>query len=179
VTFRLADSLPATKLAEWRAERECWAQQHPNPTDHEMSEQQKVYQTKVEHWLDQGSGACLLACDEVARIVKERLLHFDGTQYALFSFVIMPNHVHACVRPSVGTGLDPVLQGWKSVSASMVNRHLARKGQLWQDESFDRIVRDTAHLRRVIRYIEANPARAGVEKTLGWTTPAWDPWMGR
>ncbi len=178
-TFRLADSLPARKLAEWRAEREIWAQRNPKPTDHEMSEQQKAYQAKVEHWLDQGSGSCLLACDEVAQIVKERLLHFDGTQYALFSFVIMPNHIHACVRPSNGADLDAILQAWKSVSAKMVNRTLDRKGRLWQDECFDRIVRDSAHLRRVIHYIESNPAKAATKQAHCWTTPAWDQWLGR
>jgi len=178
VTFRLADSLPVTKLALWRAEREHWDRQHPTPSEDECTQQQKEYQEKVERWLDGGSGSCVLADADMARIVEDRLRYFDGQQYTLFSFVIMPNHVHACVRPSDGVDLDTIIQPWKCVSAKMVNRALVRKGRLWQDECFDRIVRDAAHLRRVIHYIESNPAKAGVNAPC-WTTPAWDQWLGR
>jgi REP element-mobilizing transposase RayT len=179
VTFRLADSLPITKLAQWRAEHARWKHEHPTPSDDERTEQQKAYQTKVERWLDQGSGCCILADANIASIVEERLRYVEGEQYSLFAFVIMPNHVHACLRPMDDHDLDTILQAWKSISARMINRKLGRNGQLWQDECFDRVVRDAPHLRRVIHYIEGNPGKAGISNVTCWTTPVWNKWLNR
>jgi REP element-mobilizing transposase RayT len=178
VTFRLADSLPAERLLELREDRERWQREHPGPSSEEMDAQSRQHMEKVERWLDQGYGSCVLRRDDIAAIVEARLRHFDGTKYTLFSAAIMPNHAHVCVKPNGEHGLDDIVQAWKSVSAHMIGRVLKRKGQVWQDESFDRIVRDTPHLRRVVRYIEANPEKAGVAARC-WTTASWNEWLGR
>jgi putative transposase len=41
----------------------------------------------------------------------------------------------------------------------------------WQDESYDRLVRDGTEFERIRRYIEYNPVRAGLV-----ATPAAYPW---
>ena len=178
VTFRLADSLPATKLAELRCDREAWRNRCPNPSDKDQEELLRSQMEKMEAWLDEGHGSCILKRGEFAQVVEDCLRFFDAERYALFSATIMSNHVHACVKPQGKWELDAVLKGWKSVSSRQINPVLGRKGRLWQDESYDRIVRDTQHLRRVVKYIEANPKQAGVEARC-WTTPMWDEWMNR
>ena len=178
VTFRLADSLPRSKLDQLREERERWLRNHPHPTDEETQERLRKHMQQIEQWLDQGSGSCVLRGERAAGLAEGRLRHFDGDRYALFSFVIMPNHVHACLKPLGHYDVDEILQAWKSVSAGLINRSIARRGRLWQDESFDRIVRDSEHLRRVVKYIEANPAKANAAAWC-WTTPAWNAWLGR
>ena len=178
VTFRLADSLPAAKLAELREDREVWTQRYPEPSDAEREGHFREHMKKVERWLDQGYGDCVLKRDDSADNAEECLRFFDGERYSLFAAAIMPNHVHVCVRPLGEWKLDAVVKGWKSVSSRNINRLLEREGQLWQEESYDRIVRDSKHLRRVVRYIEANPSKAGVPARC-WTTPEWDDWMNR
>lgn len=178
VTFRMADSLPQKKLDQLRDERELWQRNCPDPSDEEVELHCRQVIKKIEIWLDQGHGECILERDDLAEIVEGRLRHFAGQRYDLFSFVVMPNHVHAVVRPGEEHCLDSIMQGWKGVSANRINRALARSGTCWQEEGFDRIVRDSAHLRRVVRYIEKNPGKARA-KARCWTTAAWDEWLGR
>jgi putative transposase len=178
VTFRLADSLPAGKLSELRADRECWLKGCPEPSDEQFEAHMLEHMKKGEKWLDQGYGGCVLKQDGVSEMVEGCLRYFEGERYRLFSAVIMSNHIHICVRPLGKWGLDHILKGWKSVSSRNIGRSLGTRGELWQQESFDRIVRDTGHLRKVVTYIEANPEKAGVSARC-WTTVEWDLWMGR
>src|SRR3954470_19989097 len=75
VTFRLADSLPASardRLAEMR---------QLNPSEGFAW---------IERYLDAGSGACLLRDPANATLVGTALTHFDNQRYHLGAFVIMP-----------------------------------------------------------------------------------------
>jgi putative transposase len=87
----------------------------------------------------------------------------------------MPNHVHLVVRPFEGRELEEIVQSWKRFTAVVVNRHLERSGTLWQEESFDRIVRDEEHLWRVLQYIGRNPLLAGLDGgvCVPWIRPEW------
>ena len=78
----------------------------------------------------------------------------------LGSYVVMPNHVHALVRPVMGHKLSDILHSWKSFTANEANQLLKRNGPFWQDESFDHIVRDESQLERFHRYICENPIKA-------------------
>jgi hypothetical protein len=40
---------------------------------------------------------------------------------------------------------------------------LGRSGSLWQEESFDRLIRDADHYGRVVRYIAKNPVLAHLQ----------------
>ena len=48
-------------------------------------------------FLDAGMGTCWLRQPEVAQIIEDALLHFDGIRYRLIAWTIMPNHVHALI----------------------------------------------------------------------------------
>lgn len=47
----------------------------------------------------------------------------------------------------------------KGASAHLVNRTLGRSGQVWQEESFDRVLRTSEKLEEKARYILQNPVR--------------------
>jgi hypothetical protein len=51
-----------------------------------------------------------------------------------------------------------------------------RHGTLWQEESYDRIVRDEEHLFRVVQYVGNNPGKAGLprEQWHRWVHPDWE-----
>ena len=168
VTFRLHDSLPQTKLVELRAIKADWERRHPPPRSVEVLEDlTRETMRRVEMWLDQGMGCCCLRSPSASRVVEETLHATDGTACELDCYVIMPNHVHAVVRPlhSTVTSLEKVLQSWKGATARTINAHLGRSGTLWQRESFDRIIRDEEHLWRTIQYIGENPRKANLDES--------------
>jgi REP element-mobilizing transposase RayT len=176
VTFRLGDSLPRARLDQLKAQRDAWQRAHPDPSEDDWQAYLRDHMTGIEKWLDQGHGACVLSKAGIADAVREKLHNFDGERYELFAHVVMANHVHAVVRPFEEFTLEDTLKGWKGCSARDVNRALGRKGALWQEETFDRIVRDTPHLRKVVRYIQKNPEKAGGGPT-AWVTSAWAQWL--
>jgi REP-associated tyrosine transposase len=104
-----------------------------------------------------------LGIPEIATLVVtalregERRLH----RYQLHSFVVMPNHVHVLVTPGVFATkwLGPL----KGFTAYQANRILGRSGNpFWQHEGYDHLVRSDEEFGRIRRYIENNPASAGL-----------------
>jgi carbamoylphosphate synthase large subunit/REP element-mobilizing transposase RayT len=161
VTFRLADAVPQSILRRWKEEIETWRKFHPEPWDAATKyEYQKRFQDDREQWLDRGHGECVLKKPSMAAIVADTLRHFDRDRYVLDVFVVMPNHVHVLVQLAKDQVLADVLHSWKSFSAKAINRLLGRTGQLWQEESYDRIVRDWDELVRYRDYIVRNPEKA-------------------
>lgn len=78
---------------------------------------------------------------EIARLVRDSILHCARVDFDLHAWVIMPNHVHLLVAPRT-------------------NQLLKQSGQpFWQDESHDHVVRE---FRSIERYILNNPVDAGL-----------------
>ena len=165
VTFRLADAVPATLRRQWTEELETWRKFHPEPWDRKTKhEYQRRFREEREQWLDRGHGECLLRDARARDIVEKALRHFDGQRYTLDAWVIMPNHVHVILQPADGQELSDILHSWKSFTARRVNEALDRSGPFWQDENFDRIVRDLEELERTRTYIRNNPEKAGLDE---------------
>ena len=101
---------------------------------------------------------------EISAMVEEALRFFDSQRYWLGHFVIMPNHVHVLVRPLGENSLSEILHSWKSFTAKKINTLFRREGKVWQDESFDCIVRDVANLEQFSAYIQENPVKAQLRK---------------
>jgi len=176
VTFRLADSLPQNKLRELAAFRLEWQRKHPPRQSEELRQKfAREMGERIEHWLDQGMSECRLREPTAANIMASAMQHFDGQRYTLGAYVVMPNHVHCVVRP-FATGedaLDKVLQSWKRHASYEINKRNGRSGTLWQEESFDRIVRDAEHLWKVLQYIGNNPRKAHLSNRPRWVSPEW------
>ncbi len=178
ITFRLGDSLPQSKLAELRQFKADWERRHPPPQSADQRDElaRETFR-RTDTWLDQGMGSCLLANEEHARLVCDTLKRGDGNIYELGCFVVMPNHVHAIVRPLVPSELDleEILKHWKGRSAYDINCLRGKTGALWQKDTYDRIVRDEEELWRVLQYIGRNPQKAGLDplKACRWVQPSW------
>ena len=161
VTWRLADSLPAETLNKWIQQREDWIAQNPEPWDDATEgEYHERFSAQIDHWLDAGSGECVLKDPVISKIVADALLHFDGNRYLMDSFVVMPNHVHVMFRLAPGILLEDVIHSWKSFTAKKINHELGRDGVLWQRDYWDRMVRDGDHRANIRQYIARNPVRA-------------------
>ena len=178
VTFRLDDALPASKLHELQGLREDWERRNPPPRTSEAQDDIARQMTqRLEDWLDQGMGSCVLRNSYVSERVAAAMHSGHATSHELGCYVVMPNHVHAVVRPLLPSDhdLEHVVQIWKGRSAREINQQLGRSGTLWQRESYDRIIRDEEHLWRVIQYIGRNPTKAGLPHGMAplWINPEW------
>jgi putative transposase len=111
--------------------------------------------------LTHAPGPQWLADTRVAAVVAETLRSGEREMnlYELHAWTIMPNHVHILVLPVA----DPIkIMGWiKGSSARQANLVLARTGRFWQEESYDRWVRNRKEFCRIAHYIDENPVSAG------------------
>lgn len=67
--------------------------------------------------------------------------------------------------------LAKLINGWKGKSSRRANQLLKRSGKFWQENYYDTLIRDEAHLKHAIRYTEQNSAKAFLAKA----TRDW-PW---
>jgi len=79
----------------------------------------------------------------------------------------MPDHVHVLFTALRGPegwtfALPEILKTIKGVSARRINQLAGRSGPVWQDESFDHVLRGNESLRETIEYIRQNPVRKGL-----------------
>ena len=58
--------------------------------------------------------------------------------------------------------LARITKAIKGTSAHLINRQLGRSGRVWQEESFDRVLRVSEKLDEKIAYILDNPVRKGL-----------------
>ncbi len=157
-TYRLADSLPLQAMVEYKRQMAEWRAKHNLAlTEKEDLKLQRLKFELMEQLLDKSLGSCILAQKEVREIVSKSFRHFDHQRYHIHDFVIMPNHVHVLFEPSPEVTLQNVLSSWKSYTAHCINQLLHREGEVWQRESFDRIVRDNRNYWNVVKYIARNP----------------------
>lgn len=57
---------------------------------------------------------------------------------------------------------EEIVGAIKGASAHSVNKALKRSGIVWQDESFDHVLRHSDSLEQKIRYVRENPVRKGL-----------------
>jgi radical SAM superfamily enzyme YgiQ (UPF0313 family)/REP element-mobilizing transposase RayT len=163
VTFRLVDSIAQSRINEYEELRRKWQEHHHPPySETERERFNELFSKRVDHWLDEGAGSCILKNPALSQLVADTLTHFDGDRYELDEWVIMPNHVHVLVRPLGQIQLADILHSWKSFSANRINQQLKTSGPFWKKEYYDHIVRDMEELLRIRKYIRNNPAKAGI-----------------
>ena len=165
VTFRLAGTLPKEVLLRFKAERDAviaQAQAAKRPlTWHEQEELFRWYSTRVDTYLDAGHGDCWLARPELAELVAGAIRFHASQRFKLHAWVVMPNHIHAVLRPRPDWTLSEILKSWKGFTAREANRLLKRTGTtFWQVECYDHLIRDDEDLHRCCHYTTMNPVNA-------------------
>ncbi len=115
-------------------------------------------------------------CSEDKTLVVNAIKYFEGERYDLPAYVVMDDHVHVLVYPLRDHSLQRILHSWKSFTANELRKLRQRGLPVWQEEYFDRIVRDEADLRQKARYILGNPLKRwpDAEEYLWVGLGSWD-----
>jgi REP element-mobilizing transposase RayT len=167
ITFRLWDSMPASRRGEWEhllaiAERSN-APRSGAPDDAKAAGARSIasreQRAKLENYLDRGLGDCFLRDPRIAALMENDLRFHHGSRFELLAWVVMPNHVHTLIQVG-GTPLSKIIQNWKSIVAVKANKLLGRTGDFWQLDYWDTFMRDEAQRIKAVRYIENNPVKA-------------------
>ena len=105
-----------------------------------------------------------VALTDVGMTVEKFLVELpERFPIRLDAFVLMPNHVHVIFSPAAGASWQQFVASWKSISAHRLNRLRQRHGRLWQEESWDRLIRHERHMAACCHYIGENPGKAGLK----------------
>lgn len=147
VTFRLHGSLPAGRVF---------------PGGPQTSGKAFVCMDRL---LDgQRAGPAYMRMPAVDQVVASLIAKGAACDYLLHAWVVMPNHVHLLITPSVDAAA--LLRRLKGASARESNKLLGQMGQpFWQRESYDRLVRSANEFQRIEHYILENPVRAGLVRS--------------
>ncbi len=124
-------------------------------------------------------------------IVMDNWKFWDKKRYLLHAVIVMNDHVHALITPrrkEDGTcfSLREIIHTNKSFTAHLINKSLHRSGEFWQDERFDRIIRDAEEFQEKLNYMHNNPVTSGMVKRAqdypwwhhnphAWLTPRQSP----
>jgi putative transposase len=92
--------------------------------------------------------------------------------WVVHTFCLMTNHYHLVVE-ALRDELSDGLHRLNGVYAQMFNRRYARRGHLWGERFWSRLIEDEEELVSTSTYVLANPVRAGLCET-----PEQWPWSG-
>ena len=97
-------------------------------------------------------------------------MHGHTKKYNLYVAAVMPDHVHLILTPLIDFErrriypLYQILEQIKAFSARRIHERLSAGNALWQEESFDHVMRSSESLDAKIAYILANPVRGGLAR---------------
>lgn len=173
ITFRTHDSIPRAVIERWEREKQDWLHRRGHRghwsnvvstlTAAEQQQFQEEFNRCREEFLDTCHGRCVLRRPELASIVAESLLHFDGYRYRMGDFVVMPNHVQLLASFATAEMMKEQCDSWLHYTAVHINRQLGEKGKFWQQEAFDYLVRSPEQYEYLRQYITDNPKKAGLK----------------
>ena len=111
------------------------------------------------------TGGPLVLPEEARDVVLNHCLRECGVRVDLFAAVVMPDHVHlllAALRDENGWPfrLVEIMQSLKGATSHRINKLLHRSGPVWEEESFDHVLRSDESLKEKREYIRQNPVRA-------------------
>lgn len=157
----------------------------PGGTGFQPVQSFKIARRWLPHWQEPGSVYFITwRCKSGKRLTSEEraialnaVQYWEGRKWTVYAAVVMPDHVHVLARPffrEEGSAIDlgEILQSVKGFSAWKINRQRGAQGPLWQDERYDRIVRDEAEFLEKWNYIRNNPVKAGLVES-----PEDYPWL--
>ena len=146
------------------------------PVDLTLSQRRRI----LPHWEVGGSTYFLtfrIQHGELApterTLVLDACRYWDGERMMLHAAVVMPNHVHLLCTPRERApgqwwSLADLMHSIKGYTAQKLNLARGTTGHVWQQEYFDRIIRNDRDFEEKWNYIVSNPARRGLAEDYAW-----------
>ncbi len=102
-------------------------------------------------------------------LVLQHCFYDHRRKIQLHAVVVMPDHVHLVLTPLRDAegwplSLSAILKALKGTSARSINKFRESGGPVWQEESFDHVVRSEESFDEKVEYIRQNPVRRGLVK---------------
>ncbi len=158
---------------------------NPGGTGFQPVQSFQVTRRNLPHWQEPGrvyfitwrcKGEQLLTGAE-RTITLGAVRFWDTSKWIVYAAVILPDHVHILAQPlSSGAGgvfdLSEIIHSIKSFSAQKISQYRGVKESVWQDERYDRIVRDEAEFLEKWNYIRNNVVKAELA-----AIPEEYPWL--
>jgi len=148
---------------------------NPGSTGFQPVQSFQVSRRNLPHWQEPGRVYFITwRCQKVRSlsleertIILDAIRYWDTIKWTVYAAVVLSDHVHVLVQPlSQDDGgafdLGEILHSIKRFSARKINQARGEQGSLWQDERFDRIVRDEAEFLEKWQYIRNNPLKEGL-----------------
>ena len=133
------------------------------------------YGRRLPHWRLEGAAYFVtfrVLHGELQAVERSAILdHFkegDPKFYSLYAAVIMPDHAHMVLRPANGVELSRIMKGSKGATGRKINLMRGMVGNLWQDESWDRVLRNQEEFDEKVEYCMNNAVKKGL------VADAWD-----
>lgn len=132
----------------------------------------RVYQRNMPH-IDNGRQSYFLTfCTRdrwtlpppARSIVLDCCIHNHKKKYLLDVAVVMADHVHMILSPCLDPAakspvpLRSITKVLKGYSAFRINRELGRTGSVWQDETYDHVIRG-GEMQEMFSYALFNPVK--------------------
>lgn len=83
--------------------------------------------------------------------------------YQLYSYVLMPNHIHLEIKDS-NQKLSQIIHSMATSYANYFNRKYKRVGHLFENRFQSRNVENSYYMLNLVRYIHQNPVKAGISQ---------------
>jgi putative transposase len=136
----------------------------------------------VYHVLNRGNGRMDVFEDDGDYEAFERVLAeaVGRVDMRLLGYCLMPNHWHLVLWPRRDGDLRRFV-GWATLTHTQrwhAHRHSTGGGHVYQGRYKSFVVQEDGHLLSVLRYVEANPLRAGlVESAEDWRWGSLSRWL--
>ena len=167
-------SQPNINDYEWQDYRSI---NYTSYTSFRKSSNLKISQRNLPHW--ELAGAIyfvtfstwqkLELTPEARQVVLDSCLFFNNQRYKTYAVVIMPDHVHWLMQPLPKSDhkywtLASIIHSIKSYTSKQVAKVMNHIGIVWQDERYDRIMRDEREFLETWNYIRENPVKANLSE---------------
>lgn len=98
---------------------------------------------------------------ENAEILIECMFRYrDAGAFLLHEFVVMPNHLHLILTPSIETSLEKAMMLIKGGSSHTIHQQRETKMQIWASGFHESTIRDWNDYLSKANYIRQNPVAA-------------------
>ena len=174
ITIHLAGAIPLAGRNEIRATAEQLRVVTTKESPDWLQLQRRIF-SQMEEWLNRAQNNVWLKDPSVAEMVVESIEHRQQRgDWNMFSYVIMPNHLHLFCELAPGE-MKTVITDFKRWTGHEATKLIAdTPKRFWQREWFDHWSRSDEEDDRIVTYIERNPEAAGLVRDYkDWPFGSW------